>query len=192
MVRPAVISQSRRAFFSVAPTRHPVAQPDSNLISGRWNSQPTVVAFTSAYNFAYLKRQVLQRVHGAIGDVELLNYMRQDGVSYYEAICDWDYPATTAEEIGPLVNAMNERTLDAIARDYYASRQEIGLWRQLQHIGKGPGWVAPVQDFEFDHTIDSDVSQRWEQYNYGPRRQGAADGRFYNNTSDTVPQNELF
>ena len=143
-------------------------QPDQNLISGEWNSQPAVVVFTSPQNIAYLKQEVLRRSHGSLGDIDLLDYMRMYGVDFYEATCDYDYPAMQPGEVSRVVQLMNERTLEGINRDYYASRQWIGLWRQLSHTGTQVGDQMPVKDYDgFSHEIETDPTQGWREYNYG-------------------------
>jgi hypothetical protein len=161
------LTPARRAIFgNKLPNFSHHQAPDNNLISGRWNQQPPVVIFTSAQNIAYLKQEALRRHNLAIQDIELLNYMRQYGVDYWEATLNLDYPETTPQEVLPIVQTMNERTLDGLKRDQYASRQMVGLWRQWQHTGKQVGQLDPVHESTFDKTLETDLTSKWQEYNY--------------------------
>jgi hypothetical protein len=165
MILPAEISPLRRSLFGSQLPCHVQMQPDQNLISGEWNTQPAVVLFNGLENQRYLKQEALNRYFMRIGDLELYNYMRMYGVAYYEATCDYDFPATKPVEVVPIVNEMNERTLGGIQQDNYASLQLVSLWRQQQHTGKQVGWHQPQRDWDgFDKTIETDLSQGWTEY----------------------------
>lgn len=164
---PAVITPMRRAIFGThLPTNGVHAMQPASLISGRWNSQPPIVLFNSAQNIATLKQEALRRYNLVIQDIELLSYMRMYGVDYYEATIDLEYPEWTPQEVLPIVRIMNERTLEGLQRDQHASRQVVGLWRQWQHTGRQVGQLDPVHESTFDKTIETDLTSKWQEYNW--------------------------
>lgn len=114
-----------------------------------------MIAFTSESNRLYLKREIMRRYHGNIGDDVLIEQMTQNGY-YYTMSKDTEetYGPVSMEDIRRYVHWMNERTIHRIGQLYHAQRLVTSEWLGYAHQADITNWEQPENQNDTEQEVE--------------------------------------